>query len=138
MGVSQIRAELALLRAATEHSLDWNKAYCYYHLISGADLPLKTQDEIHAFFEHHQGHEFVHLGTASYQKEIQERIKYWYLWQEFVGRGDGMLPQTLHVIQKVAVEIQRALHVNINQHNTIQRFYAGAQWFTSRMPLHAM
>ena len=129
-GVSQIRAELALLRTATEYSLDRDKAYRYYHLISGADLPLKTQDEIHAFFEHHQGQEFVHLGTASYQEEIQERVRYWYLWQELIGRGHGMLSQTLHAMQKVFLEIQRALRVNINRDNPIQRFYAGANWFS--------
>lgn len=33
--------------------------YDYYHLVSGADLPLKTQDEIHDFFSRHAGHEFV-------------------------------------------------------------------------------
>ena len=33
--------------------------YSYYHLISGSDLPLKTQDEIHAFFDAHYPTEFI-------------------------------------------------------------------------------
>ena len=40
---SQIRSELVLLRAAVPGH------YGYYHLLSGADLPIKSQDEIHAF-----------------------------------------------------------------------------------------
>ena len=40
--VSQIKCELFLLEQAKEH-----KQYQYYHLISGMDLPLKTQKEIH-------------------------------------------------------------------------------------------
>lgn len=44
-GYSQIRVELKLLEIATqsEHS--------YYHLLSGVDLPLKSQDELHRFFK---------------------------------------------------------------------------------------
>lgn len=41
---SQVKAELILYNLASK------KKYNYYHLISGVDLPLKTQDEIHEFF----------------------------------------------------------------------------------------
>ena len=40
-GVSIMRAELALLRAAV------SGGYAYYHLLSGQDLPIKDQDTIH-------------------------------------------------------------------------------------------
>ena len=46
---SQIHSELVLLRAAAPGH------YGYYHLLSGADLPIKSQDEIHAFFDAHAG-----------------------------------------------------------------------------------
>ena len=36
-----------------------NKNYEYYHFISGVDLPLKTQDEIHDFFQKNNGKEIV-------------------------------------------------------------------------------
>lgn len=40
-----VEGELVLFRAA------WKKGpYQFYHLLSGADLPLKCQDEIHSFF----------------------------------------------------------------------------------------
>ncbi len=42
---SLVLAELALFDAAYK-----NGPYHYYHLISGADLPLKSQTEIHNFF----------------------------------------------------------------------------------------
>lgn len=38
-------AEMLLFSMAYSHG-----PYAYYHLISGGDLPLKTQDEIHSFF----------------------------------------------------------------------------------------
>src|SRR5664280_2591372 len=46
---SMINAELLLLRSAVPNN------YAYYHLLSGSDLPLRTQKSIHDFFEEHQG-----------------------------------------------------------------------------------
>ena len=39
--LSQIRTEYALLEEALKHG-----SYEYYHILSGQDLPIKTQDEI--------------------------------------------------------------------------------------------
>lgn len=51
---SQIKAELYLLKTALD-----NGDYDYFHLLSGLDLPIATQDEIHDFFDKHKGTEFV-------------------------------------------------------------------------------
>jgi hypothetical protein len=53
---SIVQAELLLLSQAAQERHD------YYHLLSGMDMPLKTQDEIHQFFDEHAGIEFV-AGT---------------------------------------------------------------------------
>lgn len=45
-GVSQLRAELLAFSTALEHG-----QYDYFHLISGQDLPLKSQDYVHNFFD---------------------------------------------------------------------------------------
>mgnify|MGYP000980063401 CR=1 FL=1 len=45
--ISIVRAELRLFSAA----LAQGEEYAYYHLLSGMDLPLKSQDEIHDFFD---------------------------------------------------------------------------------------
>ena len=44
-GFSMIRAELNLLKAASE------RRYHYYHMITNSDLPLVSQDTIHAYLE---------------------------------------------------------------------------------------
>jgi hypothetical protein len=51
---SQINVELLLFETAYK-----NGPYQYYHLISGVDLPLKSQDEIHHFCDTNAGKEFV-------------------------------------------------------------------------------
>lgn len=52
--VGQIHTEMMLFRTAHAQG-----PYQYYHLLSGVDLPIKNQDEIHDFFDRHQGEEFV-------------------------------------------------------------------------------
>ena len=47
---SQIATELALLELSTNVG-----KYDYYHLLSGEDLPVKSQDYIHYFFEQNRG-----------------------------------------------------------------------------------
>ena len=50
---SQIQSIFQLLECAIHNK------YSYYHLISGVDLPIKTQDQIHNFFAINEGKEFI-------------------------------------------------------------------------------
>lgn len=52
--ISQIKTELILFKTASS-----KKKYQYYHLISGVDLPIKSQDYIHHFFDRNNGREFI-------------------------------------------------------------------------------
>ena len=51
---SMVEAELVLFEAALAQG-----PYQYYHLLSGVDLPLKSQDYIHDYFDRHAGEEFI-------------------------------------------------------------------------------
>ena len=72
-GYSQIRCEIALLKAALEQG-----PYDYFHLLTGSTYPLKSQEYIHRFFQEHQGREFVSYGEP---RQI-ERVKYIFLYSE--------------------------------------------------------
>lgn len=52
--VSQIETELNLFTAASQ-----SNHYAYYHILSGVDMPIKSQDDIHKFCALHQGKEFI-------------------------------------------------------------------------------
>lgn len=65
---SQIKCELILLKKAIQ------KEYMYYHLISGVDMPLKTQDEIHDFFKDNNGLEFIHFCTEEQYMKRRNRV----------------------------------------------------------------
>lgn len=52
--LSLIKLEYHLFEAARKQG-----SYSYYHLLSGADLPIKSQDSIHNFCSQHQGKDFI-------------------------------------------------------------------------------
>ena len=57
-GYSQIAAELLLFEATSSQQYD------YVHLLSGVDIPLKSQNYIHSFFDKHRGKEFVGVDNS--------------------------------------------------------------------------
>lgn len=91
-GYSQIESELHLFEVAAENS------YAYYHLLSGVDLPLKTQDEIHAFLKQMKGKSsFISVrslfgrspltnmsSTVFFRKRLEEnRVEFISSWKRF-------------------------------------------------------
>ena len=68
---SQTEAELSLLSFATERN-----SYKYYHLLSGSDLPIKTQDEIHSFFDN-KDNEFIGICPQEVYYSVR-RVKYYH------------------------------------------------------------
>jgi hypothetical protein len=75
-GYSQIEATLILLRESAV------KGYDYYHFISGVDLPLKTQDHIHDFFDKHQGTEFVGFEAPIMPERFYSRFQIYHPYQD--------------------------------------------------------
>ena len=73
---SLVNAELKLIKTAI-----LNGEYEYLHLISGVDLPLKKQSEIHKFFEDNKGKEFV--GFSNFKNNYEDRVKYYYWLQKY-------------------------------------------------------
>ena len=111
-GYSMVNAELLLL----EKAINTGK-YEYYHLISGEDLPLKKQSEIHKFFEKNAGKEFLDFQHEKFTQ--YERVRYWYPFQERFGRRH-------YNITKLLVLLQRPF-VRRNKDITFQK---GTQWFS--------
>ncbi len=113
-GVSQIRIELALMEAAVQRG-EWS--YC--HLLSGQDICIKTQDEVHAFFEANRGKEFLTFCGRDWNEKAQERVRYFF---PEVGRsGLGSL------FMKIARGLQRLFHIDRRKHDNVQ-WVGGSNW----------
>ena len=72
-GYSQINVELALLSETTK------TPHAYYHLISGVDFPLKSQADIHQFFDDNAGKEYISFDQCKERmEEYKDRIRYYH------------------------------------------------------------
>lgn len=81
-GSTMIDAEIALFSTALKTG-----NYSYFHLLSGVDLPVKSQDYIHDFFDRHEGEIF--LEPVDYEGTNRFRMRYeqYHLLQnKLVGR----------------------------------------------------
>jgi len=76
-GFSQVEVELFLLGKAYDNHYD------YYHIISGADLPIKTNSYIDSFFEKNNGLEFIDFDDEKLNAdpEISRRTRIYHLLQ---------------------------------------------------------
>ncbi|MBQ3599725.1 MAG: glycosyl transferase [Lachnospiraceae bacterium] len=125
-GYSGIQCELELLRSAIKEG-----QYAYYHLLSGADLPLKSQDEIHEFFFQHQGKEFVSFDRKTPRLEDLNRAKRYYFFQEIYGRNrKNPILLALFILDKISIKAQKVLNVNRFRKEQGLQLQKGPNWFS--------
>ncbi|MBR5317137.1 MAG: hypothetical protein IKU39_04515 [Lachnospiraceae bacterium] len=99
--------------------------YNYYHVISGADLPIKNKEELWEFFEKHEGKEFIHFGTEQYQKDISCRYNQYHFFSKQLGRKRDK--KFWVDMETYSLAIQRRLHIDRTKKVSF-RFYGGANW----------
>lgn len=114
---SQIHCEMVLLKEAvkTEHA--------YYHLLSGMDLPIKSQEQIFAFFEKYNGLEFVDEDGAAISEAALSRVKYTH---KFYGKAGSVKD----ILGALSVKGQKLLGVDKTQKYGNIIFQKGRNWFS--------
>lgn len=119
---SQIKCEISLLENATKSYHD------YYHLLSGLDLPIKSQDEIHAFFDSNQGTEFLYMHEGVMErKNYRDRIQVYHLLQELIGKKKS--DSFLFNVERGILKIQDLLKVNRLKNSGLE-YRKGDNWFS--------
>jgi hypothetical protein len=120
-GYSLIECELILLKAAIA------KEYEYYHLLSGVDLPLKTQDYIHNFFDQNKGMIFLNMNNRNDDPDIVRRIKYYHILS---GRPKTIiLKMVLKPINKIILGLEQLMKIDRLKKQPME-IYMGANWFS--------
>lgn len=114
--VSMVEAEYALFEAAATKG-----PYRYYHLLSGVDLPLKSQDYIHRFFEEHDGKEFVGYTLTEMTPEIARRMQRWHLFPRHFSRQRNIYS----AVRALGLRAQEALDIRRNRDIDFKK---GSQW----------
>lgn len=114
--LSVVKGEYALFREAVK-----NGPYAYYHLLSGADLPLKSQDYIHSFFDANQGREFIGYTLTEITPEVVRKAQRWHLFPKDF-RDAGLVKK---VLRAVFLRIQEMLGIKRNKDVDFKK---GSQW----------
>ncbi|MEN6636954.1 MAG: beta-1,6-N-acetylglucosaminyltransferase [Clostridiaceae bacterium] len=115
-----IDAILSLICLASEEE------HAFYHLLSGVDLPLKTQSEVRAYFDAHPGLEFVSFERETAKPYIIEgRIGRWH-WQQPVN---PLLKKFNRRLAPLSVSLQRIVGVNRIKRAPVM-FQKGGVWFS--------
>lgn len=123
---SSIQCEIDLLKAAVEEG-----KHAYYHLLSGADLPLQSQCEIYAFFEEHEGKEFVSFDRPVPREQDMKRIRKYYFFQNIYGRNRrNPFCILLFAVDKVFAKFQDML--KMDRYRKVENFniQKGPNWFS--------
>lgn len=113
-GSSFIATELRLMKEALGHD-GWR--YC--HIMSGQDICIKTQDEIHAFFEAHDGKEFLTFCGKDWNEAAQARVAYYY---PSTGRNRAKL-----LFAKIGRKVQKLFHVDRRRRDAVA-WVGGSGW----------
>ena len=103
--ISQVEVEYRLFEAALG-----NGPYAYYHLLSGVDLPIKTQDYIHEFFREHAGKEFVGFwNEPTHRKDVYRKVYRYYLFTRYYKEDSSLVHGMTAFIRNVFLGIQKLI-----------------------------
>ena len=112
-GFSIVETELFLFRKAFQSG-----KYAYFHLCSGADLPIKPVDEIKTFFEENQGKEFITYEQNQISERFLDRVRFFYVSLKEKDKQKEF--------NEVLVAIQKEL--GLSRINSGECYQKGAQW----------
>lgn len=121
--ISQTIATINILEEAVKNE----QKYKYYHLLSGVDLPLKTQDQIHSFFED-KNNEFIHFCGEENRKNVMDRYIYLHFFTKYL-REKNKIYKIFKLIDKLTYLFQKMTNIKSNKFNNLE-IRVGANWFS--------
>lgn len=103
--VSQIKAECALYKAAFQKG-----EYAYYHLISGTHFPLKSNDDIHRWFNGCNGACVLRLVPLK-EEEIQMRFGQYHFFLKRLVSKKKSVNKAYHFGWRMMLNVQKRLGI---------------------------
>lgn len=119
---TQITAILSMLQKAVPNN------YSYYHVLSGSDLPLTGQDEIHSFFEKHAGQEFVGFADT-YRPDWVTRI---HILSRWYGSPNRYARKASRLLGRAFIRLQEAVGYDHTRRGMRREFVIrkGSDWYS--------
>lgn len=122
--ISMVEATLTLFQAAIDGG-----QYGHIHLLSGQDMPLRSQDDIHLFFDdEHPDEEFVEVSTdLSDIADAVERTSHRYLLTRWMQPGQSIAQRLMHRAFRTINALQRTIG---RRRAPIEGLAKGANWMS--------
>ena len=128
--ISVVKAEYALF-----HEAYYNEyIYDYYHLLSGVDMPLKSQNEIHNFFSIHSGYEFRGYSQGDILSHLKRKVQRFHLFPRSFRNGKGVCYIVKRILRALVLYFQRLFGITRNQRVVFKK---GTQWVSVTHPFVA-
>lgn len=106
---TQAQCELLLLKKSQVRNYD------YYHFLSGVDLPIKSMQQIHNFFEMYSGQEFIHFDKKIVDENSYDRVFYYHFFSKYLKRFHSkVITKLLFVLDGMSVSVQKKLGMKRN------------------------
>ena len=103
--MSQIKAEYALYKASFQEG-----KYAYYHLISGTHFPLKSNDDLHKWFDECGGACVMRQVPVS-ESEIQKRFGQYHFFLKHLVSKKKSVNKAYHFGWRMMLSIQKRLGI---------------------------
>lgn len=130
--ISLTMCEVELVELATKTG-----NYHYYHIISGVDFPIKSQDYIHSQLENENSLFISYHKDGEHGDNYMYKVQYYFPLMRFVGRGyhdgPGKKKAFLRWLTKQEwknIDRQRAHGVDRTKKYPGITFYKGGNWFS--------
>lgn len=118
--VSVVEGEYALFEAALKKG-----RYNYYHLLSGVDMPLRSQNEIYNFFEKHKGKEFIGFSNGDLSSQLDRKVMRYHFFPKHFRANKDIITILRKTTRYVAIHMQILLGIKRNTHISLKK---GTQW----------
>lgn len=122
--ISQIEAEYLLLKRCLKSGCN----YMYIHLLSGVDLPLKSQNYIHDFFCINEGLEFVGFSKGQFnERDLKRKTEYIWILTKYLKTENRGLYIVSKIVRKLFLLVQSLFSYRKRYDIEIKK---GSSWFS--------
>lgn len=119
--ISLIEAEYEVFECAFNHG-----PYKIYHLLSGADFPIKSQDYIHQFINQHPNTEFLSFSLdESNCSDLRLKTQYYHFFTKYSRHPIRIIRTGTNYLRTLYIAIQKRM--GVKRHYQMD-LYKGSQW----------
>lgn len=104
--MSQVECEYVLFKQAYHTS-----SYAYFHLLSGVDMPLKSNEYIHRLFDVlYKGREFVSVSfTTSCLQSLVNHTQYYFLFNSILKSNMSLVNRIKGKVRSYVIRVQQKI-----------------------------